>query len=67
MLTSHGAPPPEGDWDTWLRDAVARVSRPVRHPGNHRYVWALDRALARSFPKSLPYPKLDIARGGGSP
>lgn len=33
MLTSHGAPPPEGGWDTWLRDAVARDSNSEPSPG----------------------------------
>jgi hypothetical protein len=58
LLVSHGAPPPAGDWSSWLRRAVELVSHPVRHPGNHRYVWGLERTVARLLPKSEPYPKL---------
>jgi len=57
LLRSYGAPAPEGDWRTWARTAVETVSRPLRHRGNHRYLWALDRRLRRQLPSSLPYPK----------
>lgn len=57
LLVTHGAPPPAGDWRTWLRGAVEAVSRPVRHRGSHRYVWALDRRARRLLPTSKPYPK----------
>jgi hypothetical protein len=40
----------------WLTDAMA-LTRPVRHHGNHRYAWALSRALelpaGSAFPKRL--------------
>lgn len=58
LLVSYGAPAPSGDWSAWVRGAVEAVSRPVRHPGNHRYIWGLDRGVARRLPKSLPYPKM---------
>lgn len=60
MLLAHGAPPPAGDWRTWLRGAVELVSRPVRHGGSHRYVWALDRRARRALPEGQPYPKLQV-------
>lgn len=62
MLVAHGAPPPSGEWRVWVRLAVDSVSRTFRHHGTHRYVWALDRALRRSLPVSLPYPKFDFPR-----
>ena len=37
------------DLDTWLRDALSRVARRVKHRGNHRYLWALDRRLRRAI------------------
>ena len=30
------------DLDAWLREALSRVARRVKHRGNHRYLWALD-------------------------
>jgi hypothetical protein len=57
-LVRYGAPAPEGDWAAWLSEAVRAVSRPFRHRGNHRYVWALDRGLRRRLPESKAYPKI---------
>lgn len=39
----------------WLRDALRRCTRTVRHPGNHRYAWPLRRR--EQLPPGLPYPK----------
>jgi hypothetical protein len=60
LLEQHGAPAQlEGeDWRAWITRAVAAITRTFRHPGNHRYTWALDRRLRRHLPESLPYPKL---------
>lgn len=60
-LLEAGAEPPDGDIRAWLRRELPRVTRAVRHPGNHRYVWALDRRLRRFLPESKPYPKLNTA------
>lgn len=61
QLVAHGAPAPRDgeDLGAWLRAALARVTRTMRHPGNHRYAWALDRRLRRTFPRPNPtdYPK----------
>ena len=39
----------------WLRTWLPRLTRTVRHPGNHRYAWALRRSLqlraAGAYPK----------------
>lgn len=63
LLVRHGAPAPAGDWRGWVAMAVGLVTRSHRHPGNHRYVFVLDRRLRRHLPASLPYPKPFTARG----
>ncbi len=40
----------------WLRREVARLTRPLRHPGNHRYLWALTRRGRKALPASQAYP-----------
>lgn len=47
----------------WLPRALDRVTRPRRHPGNHKYVFGLDRVTRRALPASLPYPRLTLTRG----
>jgi hypothetical protein len=56
-LVGHGAERPVagehlGDW---LRRQLPRVTRPLPHPGNFKYAWALHRAVR--LPAGLPYPK----------
>jgi hypothetical protein len=48
---------PDDDPTTWLRLWLPRLTQPLRHRGNHRYVWALDRAVRRRLPAGLAYPK----------
>lgn len=56
QLEDAGAVPLEDrDRRAWLRQAVAQVTRTMRHPGNHRYAWPLDRAV--SLPPGGRYPK----------
>jgi len=62
QLVEHGAPPPGGNWDRWVRRAVAAVTTPYRHRGTHRYVWMLDRRHARRLPAGMAYPKFDSER-----
>lgn len=45
------------DAKAWVAEWLARLTRPLKHPGNHKYAWALDRMLRRHLPESLPYPK----------
>jgi hypothetical protein len=59
QLVRRGAPPPAGDWRTWQRRAVAATTRPVRHPGTHRYLFALEQRVLRHLPHGERYPKLD--------
>lgn len=49
------------DPQVWLRRWRPLLTRSMRHRGNHRYIWSLDRrrrAEILSAPK-LPYPKMD--------
>jgi hypothetical protein len=56
VLERHGAEPlGSEDPAAWLGLWLPRLTRRVRHPGNHRYLWALDRSVR--LPVSLPYPK----------
>lgn len=57
QLEAHGADPVWDDAGAWLDYWLPRLTRSMRHPGNLRYLWALDRRLARHLPSSLPYPK----------
>jgi hypothetical protein len=59
-LVAAGAPPPPEDADrrrTWLKRALARFTRTIRHPGNHKYAWSLDRAVRLPFGPYLARPK----------
>lgn len=59
QLESAGASPPDGDHAVWLNYWLPRVTRPLRHPGNHRYAWPFTRFAKRALPGSYPYPKFD--------
>ncbi len=41
-----------------VRELVAHYTRPLRHPGNYKYAWALTRGAEKALPQPLPYPKL---------
>lgn len=61
-LEEHGAAPYQGGEDAaaaraWLAEQLPRVTRPLRHPGNFKYAWGLERRARRGLPASLPYPK----------
>ena len=61
LLESHGAPAWEGEeLRLWAARAVKAVTRPLRHPGNHKYAWPLSRRYRISLP-ALPYPKQSVA------
>ncbi len=61
QLVAHGAPELSGDPGTWLRTWLPKITRTMRHPGNHRYAWALARRDRRHLPPSQAYPKLQRA------
>lgn len=50
------------DARAWLALWLPRVTRQFKHTGNHKYAWALDKALARQLPEGLSYPKRDALR-----
>ncbi len=60
QLVQAGAPPPDGDRTSWLKCWLPRITRSLRHPGNHRYAWPLTKLAKRTMPKSYPYPKFDL-------
>ncbi len=57
LLVRSGAPPLADDPREWLRIWLPRITRPLRHSGNHRYVWPFHRAIRKQLPPGLPYPK----------
>lgn len=64
LVEAGAAPPaPGADLAAWMRTSISAVCRRVRHGGNHRYLWAIDRRLCRaisnlasgaSYPKMVP-------------
>lgn len=56
-LRSYGADELWGDPAAWVRHWVPRLTRPLPHGGNHKFVWALGRKLRPFLPDPLPYPK----------
>lgn len=60
QLVAHGAPEPRSTsvaaLRAWLPGALDRVTRKLRHTGNHKYAWGLSRAVRRGL-TSKPYPK----------
>jgi hypothetical protein len=56
QLARFGAEPldPWQDSRAWLAGWLPRLTRPLRHAGNHRYAWALSDAQLTS---TAPYPK----------
>jgi hypothetical protein len=59
-LERYGAPHlgEREDARAWLTTWLPRLTRRVRHPGNHRYLFALDKHARRLLPPTKPYPKL---------
>lgn len=61
QLRAHGAParrPGESGREYVVRALREGPFRRVRHPGNHVYVWGLDRDARRALPASAAYPKV---------
>jgi len=59
LLERAGADPlgTEQDPRAWLARWLPALTRPIKHPGNHKYAIPLERAARRALPQSLPYPK----------
>lgn len=58
LLERYGAEKPSSDLGAWANRWIPAVTRPLRHHGNHKYAWGLDRSAKRLLPASQPYPKL---------
>lgn len=61
QLVAAGAAPLTEDEDAaaWLAKWIPVVTRPLRHPGNHKYAWVIERRDRRALPEAAaPYPKL---------
>ena len=60
QLVAHGAEALAAGEDpaAWVRTWVARLTRPLKHPGNFRYAWMLDRKHRKHLPASQKYPKM---------
>ena len=62
ILVRHGAEPRENqDPREWLAYWLPQITRPLRHPGNHRYAWILPKGQWHHLPVSLPYPTKQLA------
>lgn len=57
---AFGASPPTADTRAWVDEWLGLVTAPVRHTGNHKYVWAFGARERRRLPVSLPYPKVSL-------
>ena len=58
LLVRYGADVPGRDIRGWLNTWRDRLTRKLRHPGNYRYCWALQRRNRRHLPDGRPYPKV---------
>jgi len=56
MLQRFGASQISGDPKVWLARWLPTLTRTIRHPGNHKYAWPLDRTIRKVMPRSLPFP-----------
>jgi hypothetical protein len=64
QLVRWGAETLQDDEDAlaWLRTWRERLTRPMRHGGNHRYLWPINKRYSRMFDHmpDYAYPKLDL-------
>lgn len=61
-LVAIGAAPPAStgtafDLHAWLLRELPRVTRKLKHGGNHRYLFGLTSAVRKRLPAGKPYPK----------
>lgn len=63
VLEGFGASAPDPERRAeWLALWLPRLTRAVRHPGNHKYAWSFRRSVARLLPPPFAYPK-EVPRG----
>lgn len=64
VLERYGAPSIDGEADevarrAWLAEWMGKLCRPMRHGGNHRYAWMIDKRHRRQAPAAVgAYPKI---------
>jgi hypothetical protein len=46
----------------YMAEVLRSIATTRPHPGNHRYIWGLDRHTKRALPPSLPYPRHPAGR-----
>ncbi len=68
-LRAYGAPAFDPCWpreerSAWVRRSITAITRPMKHPGNWKYLFPLDRALKHVLP---PNPDDYPAPAGGRP
>ncbi len=61
QLIAAGADEPSADLREWALHWIDRLTRLLRHGGNHKYAWGLHHTIRRSLPSSRPYPKWSSA------
>lgn len=63
LLERHGAERPGSDLRAWGNHWIARLTRPLRHQGNHKYAWPLRCSLRKHLTYGKhAYPKqLDVS------
>lgn len=58
ILRAFGADVPWESRHDWLTHWLGRLTRPLRHPGNHKYAWGLDKGTTAALPPAGSYPKM---------
>ncbi len=56
-LQSFGADEIGADVRAWATRWIAKLTRPLRHCGNHKYAWGLTSSMRKHLPTSLAFPK----------
>jgi hypothetical protein len=61
QLEEFGATPAPEDPEArliWLRNTLKALTQTIRHKGNFRYAWGLEKRVRQQLPASLPFPKV---------
>lgn len=57
ILMDFGADEPWEDSTAWVNHWLKKLTRPLKHKGNHRYAWVLPKRERRLFMAGGTYPK----------
>lgn len=65
LLARYGAdrvaPSDRAEREEWLRVWLEKLTFPLRHTGNFKFLFVLDKRIRRHVPEGLPYPKLIVS------